>query len=60
MNENGPHRLIGSFTIRRFGLVGGSVSLEMGFEILNAHTRPSVFFLLSADPDVDLLAHSSE
>jgi hypothetical protein len=31
-----PHRLIGSGTIRRCGLVGGSVSLGVSFEISDA------------------------
>jgi len=28
--------------IRRYGLVGGGVSLEVGFEISKAHTRPTL------------------
>lgn len=33
LNENGPHMLIGSGTIGRCGLIGGRVSLEVGFEV---------------------------
>ena len=36
----------------RCGLVGGSMSLGMGFEVLKA------FFLLPVDPDVELSATS--
>jgi hypothetical protein len=36
LNENGLHRLIESGTIRRFGLVGGSVPQGMGFEVSDA------------------------
>lgn len=39
------------------GLVGGCVSLKVGFEVLKAQARPSVsLFLLSADLNVELLA----
>jgi hypothetical protein len=41
LDENGPHRFIGSGTIE-CGLVGRSVSLEMGFEVSSAQARPSV------------------
>ena len=51
MKENGLHRLIGSGTIQRRGLVGvGVVLLEevghrgMGFEVSDAQARPSVAF----------------
>ena len=42
LNENGSHRLLGSGTIRRCGLVGGSVSLWVGFEVLDVQARPRV------------------
>jgi hypothetical protein len=32
--------------IKRHGLVGGGVSLEVGFEILKTHIRPSLAFSL--------------
>ena len=60
-----PHRSRRSGTIRRCvlvdrsGLVGGSVSLGMGFEVSNAQARPSVslsLFLLPEDLDVELSA----
>ena len=35
------HRFIGSGIIRRCDLVGGSVSLGVGFEVSNAQARPS-------------------
>jgi hypothetical protein len=37
-----PHKLIGSGTIRRYGLVRGSVSLGMSFGVSDAQARPSV------------------
>lgn len=40
--ENGPHGPIGSGTSWRFGLVEGSLSLQVAFEISNAQARPSV------------------
>ena len=46
--------------IRRCGLVGGSVSQEVGFEVSKAQPRSSVsLFLLPVDPDVkfSLLQH---
>ena len=55
--ENGPHRLIGSGTVRMCGLVGGSVSLGLGFEVSDAQGRPSVALsLMPANPDVELSA----
>jgi hypothetical protein len=48
LNENDPHRLIETGTIRRCGLlewawsVGGSVSLGVGFEVSDVQARPSV------------------
>ena len=39
-NENGPQRLIGSGALRRCGLVGGNVSLGVGFEVSEAQARP--------------------
>ena len=48
LNENGPHRLTRSGTIRRCVLVGvdvallEEVSLRMGFEVSDAHSRPNV------------------
>jgi hypothetical protein len=60
LNENGSHRLIESGTISRCGLVGGSVSLEVGFEVSNAQARHSVsLFLLLANSDVELSATSA-
>ena len=54
LNKNGPNRLRGSGTIRRCGLVGvavalvgESVSLDMGFEALDAQSSPSVSLSLS-------------
>ena len=41
LNKNGPHRPIGSGTIGRCGLAGGSVSLGVGFEVLEIQVRPS-------------------
>lgn len=34
--------------VRRHGLAGGGVSLGAGFEVLKAHTWPSVFLSVSA------------
>ena len=49
LNENGHHRLTESGTIRRCGLVERSVTLWMGFEVSDAHARPSEsLFLLPA------------
>ena len=42
LNENGSHRLIGSGSIRRCGLLGGNMSLEVGFEVSEAYVRPTV------------------
>jgi hypothetical protein len=42
LNENGTPRLTGSTTVRKSGLMGGSVSLRMGFEVSFAQVRPSV------------------
>lgn len=39
--ENDSHRLMGNGTIR-YGLVGESVSLRVGFEVSDAYVRPSV------------------
>ena len=36
LNNNGPHRLIGSGTIWRCGFVGGSMSLGVDFEVAEA------------------------
>jgi hypothetical protein len=55
LNEHSSHRLIGSGTIRRCGLAGGSVSLWVGFEVSNVQVRPSDF-LLPVDQDVELSA----
>ncbi len=51
-----PHRLIGSDSIRRCGLIRVSMSLGMGFGASGAKARPSgiFLFLLPADPDVEL------
>lgn len=58
LSQNGPQRLIGSGTLKRFGLVGGSVSLRgglWGFRCsVQAHCH--AVFLLLADPDVELSA----
>jgi hypothetical protein len=51
LNKNNPHRLIYLVIrrwqylrrisrIRRCGLVGGGVSLGLGFEVSKAHARP--------------------
>ena len=41
------------------GLVGGSMSLEVDFEVKNSQARPSVtLFLLPSTPDIELLATS--
>jgi hypothetical protein len=40
-NKNSLHRHLGSGTFRRFDLVGGSVSLGVGFEMSDAQARPS-------------------
>ena len=59
LNENGPHRLIGTGNIRRCGFVGGSVSLGVGFVISEAQSRSSdSLFLFSADLDIELSATS--
>ena len=42
LNENGPHRTIRDGTIRWYGLVGGRVSLGVGFEVSDAQDRPSI------------------
>ena len=50
---------LGSGTIRKCGLVGENVSLEVGFQVSNAQARPSVFlFLLPDHLDVELSATS--
>jgi hypothetical protein len=55
LNENVPHRLIESGTIRRCGLVGGSVSLGVGCDVSFQMLKPGpVSLSLSADPDVEL------
>lgn len=67
LSENGPHRLIGNSTIRRFGLVGvvgfvgGSVSLGTGFEVSEIKPGPVSLspFQLPSDLDVELSAISS-
>ena len=49
LNGNGPHRSTGSGTIRRCGLVGGSVSWSE-LEVSEAQARPRVaFFPLPLD-----------
>jgi hypothetical protein len=59
LNKNGPIGsgfnawLPGSETTKRCGLVGGSVSLEVGFEISNAQVNLPLSFLLPADPHID-------
>jgi hypothetical protein len=59
LNENGPYELIGSDTIRRCGIVRGSMLLGVGFGVSNAQARSSVtLFLLPANPDVELSATS--
>jgi hypothetical protein len=54
------HRRVAVFeSIRRSGLDGGSVFLEVDFEVSKAQARPSVsLFLLPTDPDVELSATS--
>ena len=44
--------------IRRGGLVGGSVSLEVDFEVSKAQARPSGSLSLPVDPGVELSAPS--
>jgi hypothetical protein len=59
LNENGPHRPTESGTIRRCGLVGVGVSLEVSSEVSNAQTRQAYcasLSLLPAVPDVELRA----
>ena len=70
LNRNDPHRLIylnAFFTgewcyltrIRKYGIVGGSMSLGLGFGISIAQARPSVsLFLFPVDPDVEFSAPS--
>lgn len=62
LNKNGPHRCIGSGTFRRYGLVGRSVSLEVGatlkFQKLKPDVAASCLFLLPLDPNVELSATS--
>jgi len=48
LNENGPHWLIGGGITRRHGLLGEIVSLGVGFEVWEAHARPSGFLSLPA------------
>ena len=49
----------GSGTIGKCGLVGGSMSLGMGFEVSDAQARPGVtLFLMPVDLDVKLSATS--
>lgn len=44
----------------RWSSHGGNVSLGMGFGVSNTQARPvSLFFLLPADPDVELSATSA-
>ena len=47
LNIISPHRFIGSGIIRRRGL-GGSVSLGMGFEVLNARAQARSVVTLSS------------
>ena len=42
LNKIGPHRPIGSNTIRRCDFVTGSVSLAVGREVTDAQATPSV------------------
>jgi hypothetical protein len=49
-NENGPLGFTGSGIIRSFGLVGGSVSLGVGFEVSEAQARLSVTLSLRCLP----------
>lgn len=42
LNENGSCRLIRSVTIGWCGLIGGSVTLGMGFEVSEAQAKPSI------------------
>lgn len=48
MNENGPHKLIGNGTIRRYVLIGGSTSQEVGFGVSEAQARPNGSLALPA------------
>ena len=59
LNVNGFLELTGKVWpySRQCGLVEGSMSLGVGFEVSNAQARPSVtLFLLPEDPDVELSA----
>jgi len=42
LNENGPHKLIGSDTLGRCGLVGGSVLMGVSFRVSEVQARPNV------------------
>ena len=51
----------GSGTIRRCGLVGGSVTVEEGFEVIYTQAMPSVIdslLMLPVDQDVEISALS--
>ena len=41
LNENGPHRFRRRGAIKKGSLVGGSISLGVGFEVSKAQARPS-------------------
>ena len=60
LKENGPstpHKLIGSGTIRRCGLVGRSVSLGVVFEFSDAQAQSVSLFLMSAKSQLPLHHH---
>lgn len=63
LNKSSPHRVIYFSVygvalfkrIKRYGSVGGSMSLGVASELLKAQARPSVsLFLLPVDPNVEL------
>jgi hypothetical protein len=69
LNRYGPHRpmcldawLMRNGTIRRCGLVGGSVTVEVGFLLCSNFNKcgRQLFLLLPTDQDVELSALSPE
>lgn len=70
MNENGsmyfwlsPQLINCLKRIKKCGLVGGSLSLGVGFKVSKAHSRPSsslFLYLLPMDQDVKLSAVAPE
>lgn len=57
LNRNAPYRLIGSGTIRRSGLVEGSLQLDLSFEVSEAQANPTFsLFLLTEDLNIELVS----